>query len=494
MKLTLNGIAIIAFLCIAASTVAIAQGQFLKVYGGGSYDIGKAIVQNADGGYTIAGSTGSFDFNNGQFMLIRTDAWGSEQWRKYYGQSFADQLESMAATSDGGFVMAGVTETTDLSYQMFVVRTDSNGDTLWTKTYGGSQWDIAKKIIALADGGFALVGQTYSYGNGQGDAYLLRLDMLGDTIWTRTYGGTNPDGLNSIGSTSDGGFILAGYTESAGMGGKDIWILRTTSIGDTIWTKTVGGAENDIAYSVLQTLNGGFAFAGSMQSGSVGGADFYLQKVDENGADVWSNFFGGNDDDEWFDLIQSSIGDLVTIGYSLSEIGAGGEDLFLKRVGADGIFGGVSSTFGSGADDRGYSIVQTLDNGYAMLGVTEGYLFRMQDALLVKTDFDGVFNSVYTEVNEVLVDGEFRRLMFAPNPCSGHAVFSAVGIEQWASSFQHPIVLELFDALGKMVLSNSSLRSSTDMDLTSLNSGIYMYRLRSGQEIIANGRLVNTQY
>lgn len=493
MKLTLKRIAFIVFLCFAVSTFASAQGQFLKVYGGGSYDIGKAIVQNADGGYTIAGSTGSFDLDNGQFMLIRTDAWGSELWRKYYGNSFADQLESMAATSDGGFVMAGVTETTDLSYQMFVVRTDANGDTLWTKTYGGPQWDIAKKIIALADGGFALVGQTYSYGNGQGDAYLLRLDMLGDTIWTRTYGGTNPDGLNSIGSTSDGGFILAGYTESAGMGGKDIWILRTASIGDTIWTKTIGGAEDDIAYSVLQTLNGGFAFAGSMQSGSVGGADFYLQKVDANGADVWTNFFGGLDDDEWFDLIESNVGDLVSIGYSLSSIGAGGEDVFISRVGADGIFGGLSSNYGSGADDRGYSVIQTFDNGYAIAGVTEGFLFRQQDALFVKTDYNGLFNSVYTDVNEAYLDGELRSFSFYPNPSAGTTTFLANGFEQWEGLFQQPIVLQLFDAVGKLIQTITLSNSVTEVDLNALNSGIYIYRLRSGQENIANGRLVNTQ-
>ncbi len=491
MKLTVNCIAIIAFLCIAASTVAIAQGQFLKVYGGGSYDIGKAIVQNADGGYTIAGSTGSFDFNNGQFMLIRTDAWGSEQWRKYYGNSFADQMESMAATSDGGFVMAGVTETTDFSYQMFVVRTDANGDTLWTKTYGGSQWDIAKKIIALADGGFALVGQTYSYGNGQGDAYLLRLDMLGDTIWTRTYGGTNPDGLNSIGSTSDGGFILAGYTESAGMGGKDIWILRTTSIGDTIWTKTVGGAEDDIAYSVLQTLNGGFAFAGSMQSGSVGGTDYYLQKVDENGEDVWANFYGEGGDDTWTDLIENSWGDLSTLGYAVSSFGAGGEDIIFRRVGADGIYA-ASSTYGSGSNDRGYCIIHTSDNGYAMLGETQGYLFRMQDAILVKTDFNGVFNSVLSSVNEVVINGQARKLILAPNPCSGNTVFSAFGLEQWSNSFSNPIIFEVYDGLSKLVWSNTLTQSNTEIDLSNLSKGIFHYRIRSGHDLIANGKLVLT--
>ena len=476
-------------LVISGSRDVFAQSQFLKVYGGDSYDVGKALVQTSDNGYVIAGSTGSFDLGNAQFMLIRIDAWGSEQWRKYYGGPFSDQLESMAVVPAGGYIMAGVTETLDMSYQVAVIRVNENGDVLWEKNYGGAQWDIAKKVIALSDGGFAIAGQTFSNG-GQGQAILMCLDASGDTLWTRNYGGPATEGANALASTADDGFIMAATTESYGAGAKDVWLMRLNSTGDTIWTKTYGGDMDDVPYAVLQTIDGGYAIAGGKSSGSVGMADFHLFKVDAAGQEVWSNFFGGPNTDQWHDLLQSNVGDLVTIGYSKSDIGAGVEDFFISRVGADGIFGGLTSTYGSGGNERAYGIIQTSDNGYAMVGETDGYLNRMTDVLFLKTDYSGVYNSLLTSIEDAQSIVETSVVACYPNPFSTTTLLVLPDLNLWRTSFDANAYLEVYDQTGRVVYGKSIIAEQTLLDMSTLSQGVYLYAVHVGGTIVANGRLV----
>ncbi|PJA26943.1 MAG: hypothetical protein CO189_08780, partial [candidate division Zixibacteria bacterium CG_4_9_14_3_um_filter_46_8] len=129
------------------------------------------------------------------------------------------------------------------------------GDTLWTRTYGGSNWDGAYSVQQTNDGGYIIAGETASFGAGDWDFYLVKTDGTGDTLWTRTYGGSNADVALSVRQTVDGGYIIAGYTESLGAGGKDFFLVKTDAVGDTLWTRTYGGSDWDVAYSVQQTID-----------------------------------------------------------------------------------------------------------------------------------------------------------------------------------------------------------------------------------------------
>ena len=165
---------------------------------------------------------------------------------------------------------------------MYLIRTDQNGDTLWTKTYGGEYWDAAYSVQQTSDGGFIIAGETWSYGVNSADVYLVRTDSNGDTLWTRTFGGFSTDKGYSMVITNDGGFAITGETSSFGGGGglPDVYLILTNSSGDLLWSKTYDEGEYDKGYSIQQTLDGGFVITGYSHSNS-GLDDVYLIKQDK---------------------------------------------------------------------------------------------------------------------------------------------------------------------------------------------------------------------
>ncbi|MCG2676856.1 hypothetical protein L6304_06800, partial [bacterium] len=144
-------------------------------------------------------------------------------------------------------------------------------DTLWTKTYGGKGFDEGSSVQQTSDGGYIIAGCTGSFAGRWLDVYLVRTDANGNALWTKTYGGKDIDGGSSVQQTSDGGYIIAGYTESFGAGGQDVYLIRTDANGNALWTKTYGGKDNDGGSSVQQTSDGGYIIAGCTGSFGAGG-------------------------------------------------------------------------------------------------------------------------------------------------------------------------------------------------------------------------------
>jgi hypothetical protein len=186
-------------------------------------------------------------------------------------------------TSDGGYIIAGVTSSFGNGGDIYLIRTDGNGDTLWTETYGGTEYEQANSVVQMSDGGYIITGTTNSFGAGDYDVYVIRTDASGKTIWTKTYGGKAEDRGNSISLTADGGMIITGYTFSYGAGSCDVYLIKTDSDGNIIWTKTFGGADTDQGYSVVQTTDGGYIITGYSNSFKEGINEVYLIKTDELG-------------------------------------------------------------------------------------------------------------------------------------------------------------------------------------------------------------------
>jgi hypothetical protein len=166
---------------------------------------------------------------------------------------------------------------------MFVVKLDSSGNVQWTKTIGGSDWDEAYSIIQSSDGGYVVAGETRSFGAGDWDIYVVKLDSSGNVQWTKTIGGSDWDGANSIIQSSDGGYAVAGGTLSFGAGSADIYVVKLDSGGNVQWTKTIGGSSSDEAYSITQSSDGGYVVAGYTYSFGAGYEDIYVVKLDANG-------------------------------------------------------------------------------------------------------------------------------------------------------------------------------------------------------------------
>lgn len=305
-------------------------------YGGSDADYGYDLVTLSGGDLVAVGSTKSFGHGNRDVYLVKINgANGSMIWSKTIGGTADDDGFSIRATLDGGFIICGTTNSFGNGSDVYLIRTDSLGDTLWTRTYGGSAGDVGSAVRPLADGGFVIVGSTGSYGVGYSSVYLVRVNSDGDTLWTTTYGGTRADMGYDVQPTSDNGFILAGTTAPTGQNYYDAYLVKADSLGAIQWEKTYGGIYEDRAYSVAQTGDGGYIFAGTTDATEGRQTDMYLVKVDPLGSVEWSRAYGGLLSDFARSVAITPENDYLIAGYSYSDSN-GGADITLLKVGGEG--------------------------------------------------------------------------------------------------------------------------------------------------------------
>jgi hypothetical protein len=239
------------------------------------------VRQTSDGGYIVVGRTNSYGAGDYDVYLVKTDALGDTMWTKTYGSTFSDFGVCVQQTSDYGYIVVGMNG----SYpggDVYLIKTDSLGDSLWTRVYGGGNSDRGYFVNLTQDGGYIITGETSTYGAGGIDVYLIRTDASGDTAWTQTYGSSNAEAGLAVQEVQDG-YIIAGRTNSFGAGELDVYLIKTNPSGDTLWTRTYGGATYDWGFSVQQTLDGGYILTGYTQSFGAGSDDVYLIKTDQNG-------------------------------------------------------------------------------------------------------------------------------------------------------------------------------------------------------------------
>jgi uncharacterized delta-60 repeat protein len=314
------------------------QGDTLwtRTYGGSNADVAFSVQHDTiDGGYIVAGYTESFGAGYYDIYLVKTNSQGDTLWTRTYGGSNADVAFSVQHdTIDGGYIVAGYTDSFGAGdNDFYLVKTNSQGDTLWTRTYGGNMNDYAYSVQQTTDGGYIIAGCTGSIGVG-GDFYLVKTNSQGDTLWTRTYGGGSPDAAHSVEQTTDGGYIVVGRTESFGAGYYDFYLVKTNSQGDTLWTRTYGGSEDDDAFSVQQTTDGGYIVVGWTAATCAGYDDFYLIKTNTQGDTLWTRAFGGSGLEIANSVKQTSDGGYIAAGFTES-FGAGSMDFYLVKLGAE---------------------------------------------------------------------------------------------------------------------------------------------------------------
>ncbi len=219
----------------------------IQTYGGGKSDMAHSVIQTADNGFILVGSTESYDGEQ-DMWLVKTDVNGLLQWDQVYGESAWDCAYSVLQTEDGGLILSGFTwifRGGDLDGAMWLVKTDANGTLEWDQTYSGLNEDSANaySVIQTVDNGFIIAGWTESYGAGSFDIWLVKTDVTGKILWNHTYGGLEPDVAESLIQTADGGFLLAGYTASYGSGSLDMCLVKTDADGINEWTIPVNSTS-----------------------------------------------------------------------------------------------------------------------------------------------------------------------------------------------------------------------------------------------------------
>ncbi|MBN1632606.1 MAG: T9SS type A sorting domain-containing protein [Ignavibacteria bacterium] len=428
------------FILTAITTYAQAPDtQWTKTYGGSQDDRGYCVKQTFDGGFIILGTTNSFGTGGISFILLKTDFRGDTLWTRTYQGSY-DNISMVEQTSDSGYIIIGMTELfgsgmTDL----YLIKTNSYGDSLWAKTYGGCNLESGVDGQQTSDGGYIITGCSKSFGTTGTYVYLIKTDSLGDCIWTRTY----EDGFNGpyrVTETTDEGFLVAGETSFPIHGGEtDIYLIKTNSSGDTLWTKKHGGTSMDEVWDIQQTSDGGYFIVSTTRSFGMGWWDYYLIKTDEFGDTLWTKTFGGEFGDGARSGHQTSDGGYIVSGWACSF--GNYYQAYLVKTNSQGdklwdkIYGGFSQ-------DESQFIQQTSDGGYISVGGTRTYGAGNWDIWLIKIAPDTLLTSVKNEHKFV---SDYRLFQSYPNP------FNPVTTIKYQIPKSDFVTIKVYDVLGKEV-------------------------------------------
>jgi hypothetical protein len=454
-----------------------AQITFQRTYGGTEDDGGQSVVETADGGYYVVGYTRSSGSGGADVFVIATDPSGAERWTQTFGGAQDDYGFGVATTAHGDCLAAGYLISQG-SADVALHGNTADGGQLWIQVIGGSLDDMAYSVARNSDGGFIVAGATYSFGTGTPNAYVLRTDSLGDTLWTRTYGGAGEDYAFSARQTADSGFIICGTTYSYGAGQSDIYLIKTNAAGDTQWTRTYGGAQPEHGHSVQQTADSGYVICGTTLSFGAGAADIWLIRTNANGDTLWTRTFGGDTADLGHSVAQTADHGFILCGQTAS-FGAGNYDAWLIKT--DSIGDTLwTRTFGGANDDVGYSVQQTTDGGYITAGKTKSSGAGGEEFYLIKTDAAG--HVAIAEPKADCTRASAPSLSCEPNP---FRTMTAISLQLTASS---PTELTFFDVSGRCVRTLTANRTSravwdgTDELGRALSSGAYIVRLSADGE------------
>ena len=294
--------------------------EWEQSFGFSGHDHSYDIVENADGGLFFTGflditSARADGYTDKSYTLTRHgvgEFWGTKlnqlgelEWREYFGGTNNDRAHAVVTAREGGYVMAGFSESEDFdisdpkgSYDFWVVKIDGEGQLVWEQSFGGSGIDIAQDIARTEDGGYIITGSTISTDgdiaatHGESDVWVIKIDALGNLLWERTYGGSNFEAAESISPTADGGYIIAGNSKSADQdlstnaGQNDLWVLKIDPQGQILWQQAYGGTDLEFGFDALETLDGGILLVGESKSTDLfplenkGGTDLVVIKIE----------------------------------------------------------------------------------------------------------------------------------------------------------------------------------------------------------------------
>lgn len=362
----------ILFLLTILSEFGFTQITFQKTYGGTGDNQSYCIQQTTDGGYIITATSNSMGLGYKDILIIKTNAHGDTLWTKTMGSSGIDVINSVRQTTDGGFIFAGIYAPPPSYSYVFLMKSDSTGNILWSKAYGNNLSQNSQSVQQTSDGGYILCGN-FVQNNTSNDYLLMKTDASGFVSWAKAYGSNSSDVAYSVEQTNDGGFAFAGF--SAG----SMELIKTDANGNFLWSKYYGSG---IGTCIHQTTDGGYALVG-YSSGGFGASDIILKKTDSNGDIIWANRYGGINEERGHSFVQTSDGGYIISG---TTIVSGLSQLLLIKTDATG---GVlwSKVFGSSGFSDAGSVLQAADGGYAVLGKYGNS--TNNSVYLVKTDSSG---------------------------------------------------------------------------------------------------------
>ncbi|MGB9788227.1 MAG: hypothetical protein ACPLVD_05330 [Dictyoglomus turgidum] len=370
---------IFLFLVSLTFTPIFSQDKFLggweKVYGGPKSEKGYGIVKVEDG-YLLGGETTSLGSGGKDIYLLKIDKDGNKVFEKAIGGPKDDYSFSMIEGKDGYFIVGATRSFGAGNSDVYVVKVNGNGDILWQKTYGGRGFEEGWRIVKDNEGNYIIVGRTNSFGSGQYDLYLIKIDENGNLLWERAYGREMSEYGYGVCNDEDG-YVAVGITNSFSEG-QDIYVIKVDKNGNLLWEKIYGGKGYDYAYDITNG-DDGYLIVGNSNSFS-DSVDLYVLKTNKNGDKVWEKTYGGKGYDTGFSVLRTDTKYLI-VGGSNSQ-GAGNSDLYVVKLDEKGNL--IWEKYFGGADlDEGWGLV--LENSWFIaIGRSESFSTANSELYVVK--------------------------------------------------------------------------------------------------------------
>jgi hypothetical protein len=382
LTVSLLGVLVLGSNIVGARSYQSLASGWTKTYGGTSNDVAYSVIETGDGGYALAGRTDTLGTGSSTFWMVKTDEVGNMQWNRTYEGTEGGNQVTLIQTEDEGYALAG---------SGLFVKTDVNGNMIWNRTYLTEPFNCnVEYVVQTDDGCYALAGNTRIYGDS--DFCLVKTDSEGEAIWNKTYTKTSEDGVFSLIQTADKGYALAGYTDGQIGSRPRIYLIKTDANGNSLWNHTFGtGNGHYVAYSVVQTNDGGYALAGDNSTwigGSLITRHCYFVKVDAEGSYDWGNEYGETSVARTYSVVQTYDSGFVLAGQKAASV-TGTQDCYVVRTDASGAVI-WENTYGGELEDIMRSILPTDDGGYALAGQTRSFGAGNWDFWLVKTDENGI--------------------------------------------------------------------------------------------------------
>ena len=513
-------------------------------YGGSGFENLFSIQKTADGGFILGGYSDSPvsgdksepGWGGDDYWIMKVNSNGFKQWNKRYGGTDHDEFTAVIQTKDGGYILGGYSRS-DISgdksqdawddndpfynaADYWIVKTDSQGNKLWDKRFGGSSEDQLSCILQTSDGGYIIGGSSKSDSSGDKtqqswnvitfgwDYWIVRIDSVGNKLWDKRYGGSGQDYLFSMLKTNDGNYLLGGWSSSGAEGDKtepdwggggDYWIVKIDTAGNKLWDKSFGGLDYDILYSMQQTMDGGFVLAGNSYSGiggnknssSYGGLDYWLVKVDVEGNKEWDQDYGGDDDEEILgNVICTQDGGYLLSGASLSDSSGDktennplfSKDTWIVKTDDQGNKQWDKTIFNNGWNETGFGI-ETGYGCYLFANSTDAEIggYKTQHSRGLDDYWTVQFCDTSIATNASILHGNFI-FSISPNPNTGNFTLD------FSNSLINGVLnIEIVNALGEKIFSSlEKISSSTfkkEIDLSGVAHGVYLVEIKANDQV-----------
>ena len=400
------------------------QILFAKTYGGISNEGIHCIIQTQDGGYVMAGFTDSFGAGETDILVIKVSPGGKLQWAKAFGGSLGDHAWTIVETQDRGYIIGGYTSSFGAGQDDFLlIKISPLGHVEWAKTFGGPDNDRIWSITPAWDGDYIASGQTYSFGKGSDDFLLVKFSPSGDVKWIKTFGGDDHDHPWCIKRTKDKGYIIAGVTWSFGAGEDDIMVVKLDSTASVEWVRVLGSSGGEGGHNVIQSSDGGYVIAGWTDNFGAGETDIFVIKLSSEGSLEWAKTFGGSKGEGGYSVTQSQDGGYVIAGWTNS-FGEGDSDFFIFKLSSEGSLE-WAKTFGGPLKEWLISVKTTSDGGYIAGGDTESFGAGGRDFLILKIDSEGEYPECVKDCIPVITSPSpsiATPTLFTSSPSTGNSV------------------------------------------------------------------------